>query len=169
MRGCACDPFHARGQAARGGPRQCGKSPWPTARLSRSWGFAASLFRRRHELAQGDGDVRTSIDRRGCRACRRGALLRSAPCARERWGRKLRDRRQERAMTVHFIGAGPGAPDLITLRGRDLIARSPVCLFAGSLVPRALLEHCPKGARIVDTAPMSLDEISGEFLPPCRR
>jgi precorrin-4/cobalt-precorrin-4 C11-methyltransferase len=67
-------------------------------------------------------------------------------------------------MTVHFIGAGPGAPDLITLRGRDLIARSPVCLFAGSLVPRALLEHCPKGARIVDTAPMSLDEISGEFL-----
>jgi precorrin-4/cobalt-precorrin-4 C11-methyltransferase len=60
-------------------------------------------------------------------------------------------------MTVHFIGAGPGAPDLITLRGRDLIARSPVCLFAGSLVPRALLEHCPKGARIVDTAPMSLD------------
>jgi len=67
-------------------------------------------------------------------------------------------------MTVHFIGAGPGAPDLITLRGRDLIARSPVCLFAGSLVPRALLEHCPKGARIIDTAPMSLDEISGEFL-----
>ena len=67
-------------------------------------------------------------------------------------------------MTVHFIGAGPGAPDLITLRGRDLIARSPVCLFAGSLVPRALLEHCPKGARIVDTAPMSLDEIVGEFL-----
>ncbi|MGH6824034.1 MAG: SAM-dependent methyltransferase, partial [Methylocella sp.] len=49
-------------------------------------------------------------------------------------------------MTVHFIGAGPGAPDLITLRGRDLIASCPVCLFAGSLVPRALLEHCPKGA-----------------------
>ncbi|MGH6935274.1 MAG: cobalt-precorrin-4/precorrin-4 C(11)-methyltransferase, partial [Methylocella sp.] len=67
-------------------------------------------------------------------------------------------------MTVHFIGAGPGAPDLITLRGRDLIARSPVCLFAGSLVPPAVLEHCPKGARIVDTAPMSLDEITGEFL-----
>lgn len=66
-------------------------------------------------------------------------------------------------MTVHFIGAGPGAPDLITLRGRDLIARSPVCLFAGSLVPRALLEHCPKGARIIDTAPMSLDEIIAEF------
>ncbi|WP_026607719.1 precorrin-4 C(11)-methyltransferase [Methylocapsa acidiphila] len=66
-------------------------------------------------------------------------------------------------MTVHFIGAGPGAPDLITLRGRDLIASSPVCLFAGSLVPRALLEHCPKGARVIDTAPMSLDEICAEF------
>jgi precorrin-4/cobalt-precorrin-4 C11-methyltransferase len=67
-------------------------------------------------------------------------------------------------MTVHFIGAGPGAPDLITLRGCDLIARSKVCLYAGSLVPRALLEHCPKGARIIDTAPMSLDEICAEFL-----
>ena len=62
-------------------------------------------------------------------------------------------------MTVHFIGAGPGAPDLITLRGRDLIARSPVCLYAGSLVPAALLDHCPPGARIVDTAPLDLDAI----------
>lgn len=66
-------------------------------------------------------------------------------------------------MTVHFIGAGPGAPDLITVRGRDLIARCPVCLYAGSLVPKALLEYCPSGARIVDTAPMSLDEIVAEF------
>lgn len=66
-------------------------------------------------------------------------------------------------MTVHFIGAGPGAPDLITLRGRDLIARAPVCLFAGSLVPRALLDHCPQGARIIDTAGMNLDEICVEF------
>ena len=66
-------------------------------------------------------------------------------------------------MTVHFIGAGPGAPDLITVRGRDLIARCPVCLYAGSLVPKALLEFCPPGARIVDTAPMSLDEIVAEF------
>lgn len=62
-------------------------------------------------------------------------------------------------MTVHFIGAGPGAPDLITLRGRDLIAACPVCLYAGSLVPEALLAHCPPGARIVNTAPLSLDEI----------
>jgi precorrin-4/cobalt-precorrin-4 C11-methyltransferase len=66
-------------------------------------------------------------------------------------------------MTVHFIGAGPGAPDLITLRGRDLIGRCPVCLYAGSLVPKALLEHCPPGARIIDTAPMSLDEIVAEM------
>ena len=62
-------------------------------------------------------------------------------------------------MTVHFIGAGPGAPDLITVRGRDLIARSPVCLYAGSLIPRALLDHCPPGALIVDTAPLDLDAI----------
>jgi precorrin-4/cobalt-precorrin-4 C11-methyltransferase len=66
-------------------------------------------------------------------------------------------------MTVHFIGAGPGAPDLITLRGRDLIAGSPVCLYAGSLVPAALLSHCPPGARVVDTAPMTLDEIVAEI------
>jgi precorrin-4/cobalt-precorrin-4 C11-methyltransferase len=65
-------------------------------------------------------------------------------------------------MTVHFIGAGPGASDLITVRGRDLIARCPVCLYAGSLVPKAILDHCPAGARIVDTAPMSLDEIIAE-------
>ncbi len=66
-------------------------------------------------------------------------------------------------MTVHFIGAGPGAPDLITLRGRDLIAACPVCLYAGSLVPAALLDHCPAGARIVNTAPLSLDEIIAEI------
>ena len=67
-------------------------------------------------------------------------------------------------MTVHFIGAGPGAADLITLRGRDLIARCPVCLYAGSIVPKELLAYCPKGARIVDTAPLSLDEIEAEFV-----
>jgi precorrin-4/cobalt-precorrin-4 C11-methyltransferase len=67
-------------------------------------------------------------------------------------------------MTVHFIGAGPGAADLITVRGRDLIARCPVCLYAGSIVPRELLGFCPKDARIVDTAPLSLDEIEAEFV-----
>jgi precorrin-4/cobalt-precorrin-4 C11-methyltransferase len=66
-------------------------------------------------------------------------------------------------MTVHFIGAGPGAADLITLRGRDLIAACPVCLYAGSLVPEALLSHCPPGARIVNTAPLSLDQIMAEI------
>ena len=59
-------------------------------------------------------------------------------------------------MTVHFIGAGPGAADLLTLRGRDLIAASPVCLYAGSLVPEGVLAHCPKGCQIVNTAAMSL-------------
>jgi precorrin-4/cobalt-precorrin-4 C11-methyltransferase len=67
-------------------------------------------------------------------------------------------------MTAHFIGAGPGAADLITVRGRDLIARCPVCLYAGSIIPRDLLRHCPPGARIVDTAPLSLDEIEAEFV-----
>jgi precorrin-4/cobalt-precorrin-4 C11-methyltransferase len=69
----------------------------------------------------------------------------------------------DKTMTVHFIGAGPGAADLITVRGRDLIARCPVCLYAGSIVPRELLGFCPPGARIVDTAPLSLDEIDAEF------
>ncbi len=67
-------------------------------------------------------------------------------------------------MTVHFIGAGPGAADLITVRGRDLIARCPVCLYAGSIIPTALLSYCPEGARIVDTAPLSLDEIEAELV-----
>ena len=65
-------------------------------------------------------------------------------------------------MTVHFIGAGPGAPDLLTLRGRDLIAACPVCLYAGSLVPEGVLAHCPQGARIVNTAPLDLDAIIAE-------
>ncbi|HEV2552308.1 MAG TPA: precorrin-4 C(11)-methyltransferase [Bosea sp. (in: a-proteobacteria)] len=66
-------------------------------------------------------------------------------------------------MTIHFIGAGPGAPDLITLRGRDLIAACEVCLYAGSLIPKAMLDWCPPGARIVDTAPLDLDAIIAEM------
>ena len=66
-------------------------------------------------------------------------------------------------MTVHFIGAGPGAADLITVRGRDLIAASPVCLYAGSLVPKEILAHAPPHARITDTADMTLDEIIAEI------
>jgi precorrin-4/cobalt-precorrin-4 C11-methyltransferase len=67
-------------------------------------------------------------------------------------------------MTVHFVGAGPGAADLLTLRGRDIIAACPVCLYAGSLVPEGVLAHCPQGARIVNTAPLSLDEIVSEIV-----
>ncbi|SNB74119.1 precorrin-4 C11-methyltransferase [Arboricoccus pini] len=67
-------------------------------------------------------------------------------------------------MTVHFIGAGPGAPDLITLRAVRLLRAAPVCLYAGSLVPKEILGHCPKGARLVDTAPLSLDEIVAEYV-----
>ncbi|MBW0104923.1 precorrin-4 C(11)-methyltransferase [Pseudonocardia sp. KRD291] len=67
-------------------------------------------------------------------------------------------------MTVHFIGAGPGAVDLLTLRGRDLIAASPVCLYAGSLVPPEMLEICPPDARTIDTALMTLDEIVAEMV-----
>jgi precorrin-4/cobalt-precorrin-4 C11-methyltransferase len=66
-------------------------------------------------------------------------------------------------VTVHFIGAGPGAADLITVRGRDLIANSPVCLYAGALVPVELLDHCPPGARQVDTANLDLDQILAEL------
>lgn len=67
-------------------------------------------------------------------------------------------------MTVHFIGAGPGAADLITLRGRDLIASCPVCLYAGSLVPEEMLRWCPPGAKVINTAPLDLDKIEAEFL-----
>jgi precorrin-4/cobalt-precorrin-4 C11-methyltransferase len=67
-------------------------------------------------------------------------------------------------MTVHFIGAGPGAADLITVRGRDLIARCPVCLYAGSLVAPELLAYCPADARRIDTAPLTLDQIEAEFV-----
>lgn len=66
-------------------------------------------------------------------------------------------------MTVHFIGAGPGAADLITVRGRNLIAGCTVCLYAGSVVSQEILRWCPPGTRIVDTAPLSLDEIELEF------
>lgn len=68
-------------------------------------------------------------------------------------------------MTVHFIGAGPGAADLITLRGRDLVASCPVCIYAGSLVPEEVLLHCPEDARIVNSAHLDLDAIIAE----CRK
>lgn len=61
-------------------------------------------------------------------------------------------------MKVYFIGAGPGAPDLITLRGARLLAAAPMVLYAGSLIPPAMLQHCRAGAELHDTAGMSLDE-----------
>lgn len=62
-------------------------------------------------------------------------------------------------MTVHFIGAGPGAPDLITVRGLNLIKNCPVCLYAGSLVPTEIVAAAPEDAEVIDTAPLHLDEI----------
>ncbi len=66
-------------------------------------------------------------------------------------------------MTVYFIGAGPGAADLITVRGARLLSRCPVCLYAGSIMPDDLLALCPPEARVVDTGPLSLDQIIGEI------
>jgi precorrin-4/cobalt-precorrin-4 C11-methyltransferase len=67
-------------------------------------------------------------------------------------------------VTVHFIGAGPGAPDLLTVRGLRLLQKSPVCLYAGALVPTELLAECPPGARLVDTAELTLDQITAELV-----
>ncbi len=112
-----------------------------------------------------------AIDSRGGSAIRRGSL-----CANGGRPRKQTDRAAHRVpqshsracrggrMTIHFIGAGPGAPDLITVRGQTLVALCPVCLYAGSLVPREIVGLCPAGARIIDTAPLSLDDIEGEFV-----
>ena len=72
-------------------------------------------------------------------------------------------------MTVHFIGAGPGAPDLITVRGLRLIERCPVCLYAGSLVPVEILASVPPRALVIDTAPLTLDEIVGHLADADRR
>lgn len=66
-------------------------------------------------------------------------------------------------MTVYFIGAGPGAADLITVRGQRLLSRCPVCLYAGSIMPDDLLALCPPDARVIDTGPLTLDAIIGEI------
>ena len=62
-------------------------------------------------------------------------------------------------MTVHFVGAGPGAADLITIRAQRLLSQCSVCLYAGSLVPAEVLAHCPPAATLIDTADLTLDEI----------
>ena len=66
-------------------------------------------------------------------------------------------------MTVYFIGAGPGAADLITVRGQRLLQRCPVCLYAGSIMPDDLLALCPPDARVIDTGPLTLDQIVDEL------
>lgn len=67
-------------------------------------------------------------------------------------------------MTVYFIGAGPGDPELLTLKAQRLIGACPVCLYAGSLVPEAVVAGAPEGARVLDTAPMTLDDTHAEIL-----
>ena len=69
----------------------------------------------------------------------------------------------DQAMTVYFIGAGPGAADLITVRGQRLLSRCPVCLYAGSIMPDELLALCPPEARVIDTGPLTLDQITTEL------
>ncbi len=111
------------------------------------------------------GGVRVAFGGRGGGTGGGRARSAAARSARGRRAGDLRHRRiGRRRMTVHFIGAGPGAADLITLRGRDLLAACPVCLYAGSIVPAEMLRHCPGGARLVDTAPLSLDEIEAEYV-----
>jgi precorrin-4/cobalt-precorrin-4 C11-methyltransferase len=66
-------------------------------------------------------------------------------------------------VTVYFIGAGPGAADLITVRGQRIVQRCAVCLYAGSIMPDDLLEFCPPGTRVVDTGPLTLDQIIDEI------
>ena len=72
-------------------------------------------------------------------------------------------------MTVYFIGAGPGDPELLTLKAARVISDCPVCLYAGSLVPEAVVARAPKGARVLDTAPMTLDDTHAEILAAHRR
>ena len=66
-------------------------------------------------------------------------------------------------MTIHFIGAGPGDPELITLKAHKIISKSPICLYAGSLIPNKILEYCPQNVKLVDTSKMDLDSILTEF------
>lgn len=67
-------------------------------------------------------------------------------------------------MTVHFIGAGPGAADLLTLRGKNLLEQCPVCLYAGSIIPKEMLSYCREGTELIDTAPLNLNQIEAEFV-----
>ena len=70
----------------------------------------------------------------------------------------------DQVVTVYFIGAGPGAADLITVRGQRLLSRCPVCLYAGSIMPDDLLALCPADAKVIDTGPLTLDQIVTELV-----
>ena len=165
---CARRHCHHRSQERRGRhsrrggeARRCGDRGVGCG----SQGRQATARRPIGTLARAHG---RSVGRRGRGTCRRRTNrepYRLTSCGRhgDLRARGLGPCIRRRVMTVHFIGAGPGAADLITVRGRDLIARCPVCLYAGSIVPRELLAYCPAGARVVDTAPLSLDEIDAEF------
>ena len=72
-------------------------------------------------------------------------------------------------MTVYFIGAGPGDPELLTLKAARLIRECPVCLYAGSLVPEAVVACAPEGALVMDTAPMTLDETHAQIVAAHQR
>src|SRR5271156_2968725 len=152
---------HERGQTRRGEFGAGGRNAWAGVELSRPRSTSRRGGARRHAFGARRASYRTAWSR-GDRRTRRGGARRRADRHADRHRRSdVCDSLCIRGpgMALHFIGAGPGAPDLITLRGRDLIARCPVCLYAGSLVPKALLDHCPPGARIVDTAPLDLDAI----------
>ena len=77
--------------------------------------------------------------------------------------------KKDQQMTVHFIGAGPGDPELLTIKGQNLISNCPVCLYAGSLIPKAILSYCPKNAKIINTAELDLDNIVGKILDATKR
>lgn len=72
-------------------------------------------------------------------------------------------------MTVYFVGAGPGDPELLTLKAQRVIGACPVCLYAGSLVPPEVVACAPKGARVMDTAPMTLDDTHAEIVAAHQR
>ena len=152
------------GKAGRARDRSCRGEAWSAHQTDSACRAQSRRRARGNAIRSCPGALRRAIARRGRGFGGGGAFGAAHRCASCRRRGDLRARRLGgRAMTVHFIGAGPGAADLITVRGRDLIARCPVCLYAGSIVPRDLFSFCPPGARIIDTAPLSLDEIEAEF------
>src|SRR3954454_6829441 len=120
---------------------------------------------RANPVGTGPWNDRRSFGGRSRGACGRWSAGAADPAPYRGRDRDLRIGHGRRTvMTVHFIGAGPGAADLITVRGRDLLGRCSVCLYAGSIVPPELLAYCPAGAKVIDTAPMTLDAIEAEYV-----